>query len=62
VRYDRRFQLNSEPTFPYSCTCISSPADLLLVIIIIIIIIGARDSVLVKTLCYKLKGRGFDTR
>jgi hypothetical protein len=31
-------------------------------IIIIIIIIGKRGSVLVKALCYKPEGRGFDTQ
>jgi hypothetical protein len=34
----------------------------IIIIIIIIIIIGARGSVVAKTLCYKPEGRGFDSR
>jgi hypothetical protein len=33
-----------------------------IIIIIIIIIIGVRGSVVVKALCYKLEGPGFETR
>jgi hypothetical protein len=34
----------------------------IIIVIIIIIIIGARGSVVVKALCYKLEGCGFDTQ
>jgi hypothetical protein len=33
-----------------------------IIIIIITIIMGARGSVVVKALCYKPEGRGFETR
>jgi hypothetical protein len=37
------------------------PVSIFLVFFATILILGARGSIVVKALCYKLEGRGFDT-
>jgi hypothetical protein len=45
----------------FICTVTSITINFLLLKINIIILRGASGSVVVKTLCYKLEGRGLDT-